>query len=117
MILKILIVIFGTFAISRSYLRYKDRLLTLFGALFWSTFWILAILAVMFKEWTSTISNLFGIGRGADLLLFIAVILLSYLSFRLYVKLEETRQDLTRLIRALAIKEAEEQINSSLWGK
>jgi hypothetical protein len=107
MMLKLLILAFGIFAISRSYLRYKDRLLTLAGALFWSALWVLIILSVIFKEWTSSFSQYFGIGRGADLLLFGAVLFLSYLSFRLYVRVEEMRQDLTRLIRALAIREAE----------
>lgn len=108
MILKLIISIFGIFAISRSYLRYKDKLLTLTGALFWSALWILIVLSVIFKEWTSAISQYFGIGRGADLLLFGAVLFLSYLSFRLYVRVEETRQEMTRLIRALAIREAQQ---------
>ncbi len=113
MILKILILIFGAFAVSRSYLRYRDRLLTPVGALFWASLWILIVLSVIFKEWTSLISQYFGIGRGADLLLFAAVLFLSYLSFRLYVRLEETRQEVTRLIRAIAIKEAEEPLDDS----
>lgn len=112
MTLKIVILVFGIFAISRSYLRYKDRLLTLAGTLFWSSLWIVIVLSVLFKESTSKISYYFGVGRGADLLLFGAVLFLSYLSFRLYIRLEETRQDLTRLIRAIAIKEAEEKENS-----
>ena len=108
MILKVFILLFGIFAVSRSYLRYKDRLLTLTAALFWILLWTLIILSVMFKEETSSLAQYFGIGRGADLLLFGAVLFLSYLSFRLYVRVEELRQELTRLIRALAIREVEE---------
>jgi len=108
MILKVFILLFGIFAVSRSYLRYKDRLLTMTAALFWILLWTLIILSVMFKEETSSLAQYFGIGRGADLLLFGAVLFLSYLSFRLYVRVEELRQELTRLIRALAIREVEE---------
>ena len=108
MILKVFILLFGIFAVSRSHLRYKDRLLTMTAALFWILLWTLIILSVMFKEETSSLAQYFGIGRGADLLLFGAVLFLSYLSFRLYVRVEELRQELTRLIRALAIREVEE---------
>jgi len=114
MILKIFILLFGIFAVSRSYLRYKDRLLTLTAALFWILLWTAIIISVLLKEWTSTLAQHFGIGRGADLLLFAAVLSLSYLSFRLYVRVEELRQELTRLIRALAIREVEEKRISNI---
>jgi len=107
MLLQILVLLFGVFAISRSYLRYKDRLLTLANALFWGTLWALMAAAVFFKEWTSVISSFMGVERGVDFMLFAVVIFLSYLCFRLYVKLEEIRQDMTKLVRRLALKEQE----------
>ncbi|MCK8602171.1 DUF2304 domain-containing protein [Desulfoferrobacter suflitae] len=105
MVLEIIIMLFGAFAVSRSYLRYRERLLTLPIAIFWVGLWIVIVGAVFFKNWTSSISLFFGIGRGADFFLFGAILLLSYLCFRLYVKLEETRQDLTNLVRAISINE------------
>lgn len=105
MVLEIIILLFGIFAVSRSYLRYRERLLTLPIMIFWVSLWVLIVCAVFFKNWTSSISSFFGIGRGADFFLFAAILLLSYLCFRLYVKLEATRQDLTKLVRAISINE------------
>ena len=107
MVLEIIIFLFGAFAVSRSYLRYREKLLTLPFAILWISFWILIVGAVIFKDWTSIIASFFGVGRGADFFLFAAILLLSYLCFRLYVKLESTRQDLTKLMRAIALKEKE----------
>jgi hypothetical protein len=105
MILHVLMVVFCLFAVSRSYLRYRDGLITLPGCLFWSTLWTMATVAVFIKDWTSIIASFLGIGRGVDMLLFGAVVLLSYLSFRLYVNLEVTRRALTKLVRAIAIND------------
>lgn len=105
MVFEIIILLFGIFAVSRSYLRYRERLLTLPIMIFWVSLWVLIVCAVFFKNWTSSISAFFGIGRGADFFLFAAILLLSYLCFRLYVKLEATRQDLTKLVRAISINE------------
>lgn len=114
MALEIIIMLFGLFAVSRSYLRYRERLLTLPIAIFWVSLWILIVCAVFFKDWTSSISSFFGIGRGADFFLFAAILLLSYLCFRLYVKLEATRQDLTKLVRAISINEKRMHLDENI---
>jgi hypothetical protein len=105
MILHAVIIVFSLFAISRSVLRYRDGLITMTGCLFWSGLWILVTIAVYAKDWTSSLSVMFGIGRGVDMLFLGAILLLSYLSFRLYVYLEITRRQLTQLVRAMAINE------------
>jgi small membrane protein len=105
MILQAIMVVFCLFAVSRSYLRYRDGLITFPGCLFWSSLWVVATVAVFIKNWTSVIAALLGIGRGVDMLLFAAVLLLSYLSFRLYVHLEVTRRALTKLVRSIAIND------------
>jgi hypothetical protein len=105
MILHAVIIVFSLFAISRSVLRYRDGLITMTGCLFWSGLWILVTIAVYAKDWTSSLSVMFGIGRGVDMLFLGAILLLSYLSFRLYVYLEITRRQLTQLVRAIAINE------------
>ena len=105
MILQVLMVVFCLFAVSRSYLRYRDGFITLPGCLFWSSIWIASTIAVYVRDWTSILASYLGIGRGVDMLLFGAVLLLSYLTFRIYVHQEVTRRALTKLVRAIAINE------------
>ncbi len=112
MILKALIILFGVFAVSRSWLRYRDGTLTLKSMLFWSTLWALTVAAVLVQPWTSHLARIFGVGRGVDLLLFGAVLFLSYLCFRLYVRLEALRSDLTELVRRLALEGEKENLEA-----
>jgi len=48
----------------------------------------------------------FGLNRGADLIVYISIILLFYLIFHLLNSLSKSWTDLTRLISTLAIQQA-----------
>ena len=51
------------------------------------------------------LSSILGIARGADLIVYVSVVLLFYLIFRLYVKMEKIEQDVTKVVRKIAIDE------------
>jgi hypothetical protein len=73
--------------------------------LFWAVIWILAILAVLEPELTTTVASRLGIGRGVDAALYISVVLLFYLNFRSNVLIENLRHDITKLTREIALLE------------
>lgn len=50
------------------------------------------------------IGRIFGIPRGADVLVYGGIVFLSYFSLLLLNKVERNREDLTKLIRELAIE-------------
>ncbi|HEX7710435.1 MAG TPA: DUF2304 domain-containing protein [Sphingomonadaceae bacterium] len=52
---------------------------------------------------TTQIAELVGIGRGADLILYIWIILNLFLILRLHIKLREQSEALTKLARQLAL--------------
>ena len=51
---------------------------------------------------TTTIAQSLGIEQGMSLIAGFSIITLFYLLFRLYVKVENTEQRLTRIVRELA---------------
>lgn len=74
------------------------------GASFWVLFWLIASVAVWWPNSTTLIANAFGIGRGTDFVLYIAVAVLFYLVFKLHIKLESVGRDITKVVRKKAIE-------------
>ena len=79
--IQIIVILFSLFAISRVILRFKDRSVTLQSLFFWVILWMATVLFVMLPRTASILTNFFGVGRGADLLIYLSIILLFYLIF------------------------------------
>lgn len=102
--IQILIVAFSLFALSRLIIRRKDRSVPLGEFIFWSVIWLGAIVLVLFPDVLTAAADKTGIGRAIDLVVYTAVIAIFYLIFRLYVKVEQQQQDITRLVRKIALQ-------------
>ena len=103
-LLKILTVIFIVFAASRAYLRFKGKSLNFSSLIFWSIIWLATLVFVFDPQISDAIAKLFGLQRGTDTVFFLAIILLFYLIFRLYVKVDMIDKDLTRLVSEISKK-------------
>ncbi len=101
--IQFIIIAFALFAWSRAYLRFKDEKITGKEFFFWSIVWLVGIIIVMLPNATFSLAKLFGIQRGVDLIVYLSIVLLFYLIFRLYVKIETIEQDITKVVRELAI--------------
>lgn len=105
-LLQIVGIAFALFALSRAFLRYKDKSLRQNELFFWTIVWVGVICVAVFPSIFVTLSRVLGIGRGVDILLYGGMILLFYLLFRVYVKVEAQQKDMTTLVREIAIKNA-----------
>lgn len=103
-LLQIIGIVFALFAMSRAVLRYKDKSINLFEVLFWIAMWGSVVAVALFPGIFTALSRLLGIGRGVDTLLYAGMILLFYLLFRLYVRLEEQKKEITQLVREIAME-------------
>lgn len=103
-LIQIIVIIFVLFAYSRVILRFKDKVVTANEFIFWSVIWISIIIVALVPSITSWFSDLFGIGRPIDFVVYLSIILLFYLVFRIYVKLESVEQDVTKVVREITIK-------------
>lgn len=107
--IQIVIIVFALFAWSRAYLRFKDEKITSKEFIFWSLVWIVGIIIVMLPNTTFYLASLFGIKRGVDLIIYVSIVLLFYLVFRLYVKIETIEQDITKVVREIAISKGKKK--------
>ena len=70
--------------------------------------WIVAAAAVIWPKITTRVASAVGIGRGADLVLYCAIIVMMVGFFMTYVRLHRLQRDLTLLVRHVALDEARE---------
>ncbi|MBN1502543.1 DUF2304 family protein [Candidatus Woesearchaeota archaeon] len=102
-VLQIIAIVFALFAISRVILRMRDKKLTPGEFFFWTLIWLGLLGVVFFPSLTSRLANLIGIGRGIDLIIYGSIAILFYLLFRIYVKIEEIEQEITKVVREISI--------------
>ncbi|WP_327037150.1 DUF2304 domain-containing protein [Methanobrevibacter olleyae] len=102
-IYQILLIIITIIAIIFMYNRLRVKKITpaTFGL------WVVICLIINFFAFAPKLSDplagFFGFGRGLDLLLVVGFAFTVYVLFRLYVKIDEINQNMTDLVRALAI--------------
>lgn len=102
--LQIVLLILIGFFLSRVYLRYRENVISTKTTLFWTIIWILAIIGVTQPGTTTKIASFFSVGRGVDAIIYIALALLFYLVFRIYVMIEDLRREITTIVRTVALK-------------
>lgn len=76
-------------------------------ALAWSFVWIAAGVAIAWPQLTASAARRLGIGRGADLVLYCAVVVMMVGFLMVYSRLRQVRRDLTLVVRHLALLEAD----------
>lgn len=99
-----LAIIFSLFAWSRAILRFKEGEIKWNELLFWSVTWITLIAITILPGITQFFSDLFGIGRGVDFVVIVSIIVLFYLMFRLYVKIDSLENEITKVVRENALR-------------
>ncbi|MCP5408176.1 MAG: DUF2304 domain-containing protein [Chromatiaceae bacterium] len=72
--------------------------------LFWLVVWTAAAFALMNPNGMTALANTMGINRGADLLVYCAVLggLVGF--FMLYIRIRQMRSEITQLVRELALR-------------
>lgn len=73
--------------------------------IFWLSFWLLAgLLIALIKEIDALVAFLGFSASGINALLYLSVVILFYLIFKLRLKLEKTEREITKIVREIALK-------------
>jgi hypothetical protein len=89
--------------------RARQDALSRRAAILWSFLWIAGAVVVMLPDVANLFANLVGVGRGADAILYLSVLLIVYLMFRVFLRLDRMERDLTKLVRRIALDELREK--------
>ena len=88
----------------RNLIRGRARVM---ASLFWALLWIATLVAVLYPDTTTKLARALGIHRGADLLVYSAVIAFSVGFYLVSWRLRQLSREVTLLTRELALIEAE----------
>ena len=108
MIIKIIIILFILFVLWRTAVRFKKGDITSRELTIWVVFWVLVTIAALVPQKTDIVAQWLGVERGADLLVYISIIVLFFVVFKIIVKLEKIDRDITKVVRNTALKNKEE---------
>ena len=103
MIIKIFIILFIIFVLSRIILRFKQGDITSRELAIWLIFWFLVGLVVAMPKKTDVVAQFLGVSRGADLLVYLSILVLFFIVFKIIVKLEKIDRDVTKVVRKVAL--------------
>ncbi len=82
-------------------------------ALLGTVIWLSAGVAILHPELTIRIARLMGIGRGADLVLYLLVIASFLAWFYFYNKILSVQSDISEIVRRLALRDGNERWSQS----
>jgi len=111
MIIQLLLIIFICYVVSRTILRFKKGDISSQELFIWLLFWGIVAGASLFPQKTDVVAQFLGVSRGADLLVYLSIIVLFFIVFKIIVKLEKIDHDITRLVRNQALDKVKERDN------
>lgn len=108
-LIQVVVVVFAAYAAARSVSRFRRRTIGLGELIVWLGFWAAVGLCVLVPQLIQRFAQVLGVGRGADAVFYLSLVGLSYAFFRLYLRTRHMEQQLTMLVRKLALKEGPRQ--------
>lgn len=98
--------------ILKTILRFRAGDLNWKELIFWLIFWAAAATIVISPDSTFYLANKVGIGRGADLIIYVALVLLFFMVFDLTIKMEKINKNITKLTRKEALDSKQDNIKN-----
>jgi hypothetical protein len=83
------------------------------SVVFWLVCWLLLGVFAIMPNATSHVAQFFGVGRGVDIVVYAALIVLFFLVFRCLIALEKMRREITILVRDNALLKEQVQVVSA----
>lgn len=117
MLFQIFLVVFSVLAMARTVRQYKARQVSRYWVVLMLVVWTAVALVAILPQWTDIVANAVGVGRGADLLVYVAIVVLLWSHYRLMVRQHTMSQELTALVRHQALEEAKSVDASAKVGK
>ena len=103
LIYSIIFPIISIIAIVVFFFRFMKGKSSLSSFLLWSIIWIFVIIFSIFPNSSMVFARAFGITRGLDFIIIVALALLFYLGVKLFYKIDELEDNLNKVVKEVAI--------------
>ena len=100
---SIIFPIISLVAIIVFYLRFRKGKHSLSSFILWSILWILIIIFSIFPESSMIFARIFGITRGLDFIIILALAFIFYLGVRLYYKIDKLEEDVNKIVKEVSL--------------
>lgn len=104
-LIQLLVTIVSGFVVFKTIHKFRKKEIPFLLCALWSLFWILGIVLVWQPSIADTIASLLQVGRGTDAILYLSLVAIFYLIFKLFVRFEKMDKEITALVREVAILE------------
>lgn len=105
MLIQIILIFFALYALTRVVARYKKEQTPIGELLLWFMIWFGVIFVALFPDFADLLAHVVGVGRGADMIVYLSLSVLFYLVFKIVGRLYRMERDITKLVRHVAIRE------------
>ncbi|HHQ44521.1 MAG TPA: DUF2304 family protein [Candidatus Altiarchaeales archaeon] len=96
--------LFALFALSRVYFRFREGKMARGMFFVWACVWSAVLAFLAYPSGFESFSKAVGIQRPLDFMFIFGLILVYYLNFRIYIKLEDVRSDMAVLVREFGME-------------
>lgn len=109
MFLQILVTLFVVFILFRLFLQKQKSKISLLSFLIWLVLWLAVLVVFWLPDTTTYLAAYLGIGRGADLAVYVSIVVIFYMLFRIFVRMGKIETEITKAVREDAIKNVEKR--------
>ena len=107
--LQIIVTLFVIIILFKLFKQRQASKLSISSFLAWLLLWLIVLVVFWQPATASYLANFLGIGRGADLIIYLSIIIIFYLLFKIFVHLNKIETEITKIIREDAIKNAKKK--------
>ena len=105
MLIQFVLIAVLVIALLVTWRRASQDVISRIEALVWSVVWVGAGVIVLLPQTTTVVAHFFGVGRGADFVIYGSVVALFVLVFKLFISLERMEHTITKLVQHEALKD------------
>lgn len=107
--LQIIVSLFVLIIVFRLFKKFKDNTLKTLEFIGWLLLWLTVVVVFWLPQTTSYLALILGIGRGVDLAIYVALLVIFYLIFRVYLRIDRQQREITKIVRHLALKDEDKE--------
>ena len=102
--MRFLLALAALIGVSWAVSRFRKRQVSTWVAGLWALLWIAVGVVALIPDITNRLADLLGIGRGADVVVYSAIVIIVALLFRMSVRIEQLDRAITKVTRELALR-------------
>jgi hypothetical protein len=89
--------------------RLKRKDINVLNFSLWLIFWLAAILVIFQPELSTQVAKIFGVGRGADLIIYFSLILIFYFLFSFAIKIRKIENNIAKIVTAISLRNLDDR--------